>query len=126
MAITVDWSTFVINVPQADLTFLGGSLYQLDVDAFRLELKSIEASNDGMAFTDTHSHRGELTLAGVTYARSVEILSPYTITFEDGNYRVITVGANHNISDVMNLNSVQLITNNSAGLVVVGGFGGIA
>lgn len=117
MALSVDWSTFVVTVPQADLTPLGGGLYELDVDAFRLELKSIEASEEGMAFDDTHRHNTIVTVAGLTLARVVEVIAPYTVEFEDGQYTVRTVGANHNLADVKVANQVSLITQNSAGLI---------
>jgi len=116
MALSVDWNTKVILVPQADLTVLGPSLYELDVDAFRLELKAIEAG-DGMPFLDTHRHFTEVTLSGVTYARIIEIINGYTVEFEDGQYTVVAVGANHNLADVKVANQVSLVTQNSAGLV---------
>jgi len=125
MAITVDWSTNVIFVPKADLTLIGGSVYELDVDSFRLELKAIEASEEGLPFLDTHEHNTSVLLSGVTYARIVSILAPYTIEFEDGNYSVSCIGANHNIADVKVVNSVSLIINNSAGLIVVSGGGAL-
>lgn len=118
MALSIDWATKVITVPQADLTLISGSLYELDVDAFRLELKDIEDSEEGMAFPDTHRHNTEVTLSGVTYARTFEIINGYTVTFENGSYTVRCVGANHNLADVKNVNSVSLIIGNSAGLVV--------
>lgn len=123
--ISVDWGTRVITVPQADLSLVSGSLYELDVDDFRLALKDLEDSDEGMSFPATHRHNTEVTLSGVTYARSVEIINGYTVTFEDTGtpYRVRCVGANHNISDVQNLNDVSLIIGNSAGLIVVGGAG---
>lgn len=117
MAITVTWGTKVINIPQADLTFIGGTLYSLDVDAFRLRLKDLEDDEEGIVFIRTHNHNTELVIGGVTYARSVEIINGYTVTFENGNYRVSLVGANNNISDVTNLNNVSILSNNSAGLV---------
>lgn len=120
MAITIDWGgTNAINVPQADLTPVSGTLYELDVDWFRLQLKALEAGADGMPFPVTHVHNTEITLAGLTFARTVEILSPYTVTFEDGQYTVRCVSANHNIADVKNANQVSLITQNSAGLIKV-------
>lgn len=118
MALSINWATKVITVPQADLTLISGSLYELDVDAFRLELKDIEDSEEGMAFPDTHRHNTEVTLSGVTYARTFEIINGYTVTFENGTYTVRCVGANHNLADVKNVNSVSLIIGNSAGLVV--------
>jgi len=117
MAVSVNWGTGVITVPQADLTLISGVIYEMDVDWFRLQLKALEDDEAGMAYPNTHSHNTELELAGVTYARSVEILSPYTVTFENGSYRVNLVGANNNIVDVLNYNSVQVVPSNSAGLI---------
>jgi hypothetical protein len=119
MAISVDWATKIISVPQSYLTNLGGGLYELDVDVFRLDLKNIEDSEDGMSFLNTHNHNTSVTLSGVTYARTFEIINGYTVTFENGNYTVKCVGANHNISDVKNINSVSLLIGNSSGMVVV-------
>lgn len=118
MAISIDWGTKVITVPQADLDYVSPGLYELDVDEFRLALKNLEDSEDGMSFPDTHRHNTEVTLAGVTYARTVEIINGYTVTFEDGQYTVRCVGANHNIGDVKNVNQVSLLVGNSAGLIV--------
>lgn len=119
MAITIDYTTFVINVPISFLTLISGTKYNLDVNAFRLALKDLEDDPDGMAFPDTHTHNPPATLAGTTYARQVVILNPYTVTFEDGQYTVIATGANHNLADVKNANQVSLVTQNSAGLITV-------
>lgn len=124
MSISVNWSTKVISVPQADLTHISGARYQLDVDAFRLALKDIEDGEEGMAFPDTHQHSTESTLSGTTYARQVKIINGYTVEFEDGVYQVECVGANHNLGDVKVVNSVSLIIGNSAGLISVSGGGG--
>lgn len=117
MAITINWATLVIFVPQADLSFIGGSVWGMDVDAFRLTLKNIEAAREGMAFLDTHRHNTEVVLSGITFARTFEIINGYTVEFEDGNYSVSASGANHNIADVKVVNQVSLIVNNSAGLI---------
>lgn len=128
MAISINWATKVITVPQADLAPVAGTLFELDVDAFRLALKDIEDGEEGMSFPDTHRHNGQVTLSGVTYARSLEIINGFTVTFEDigSPYRVRCVGANHNIGDVQNLNNVSLVIGNSAGLIVVSGSVGSA
>jgi hypothetical protein len=65
----------------------------------------------------THRHNTEVLLGGVTYARVVEIISGYTITFEDGQYAVNLTGANSNIGDVVNVNQVSIRSANSAGLI---------
>lgn len=126
--VTIDWITKIITVPISFMTLISGSggagsLYELDVNSFRLALKDIE-DGEGMPYVDTHRHNGEVTLAGVTYARSVEIINGYTVTFEElgggAHYTVRCVGANHNIADVLNFNSVNLIVGNSAGLIVAG------
>ena len=39
----------------------------------------------------------------------IEIINGYTVTFQDGQYRVRFVGSNNNISDVANLNQVSLL-----------------
>jgi hypothetical protein len=119
MAITVNPLTDVIYVPKADLTLIQASpeVRELDLDWFRLELRDWEDSEEAMPRPKTHNHVTETTLAGLTYARIVEILSPYTVEFEDAQYTVNCVGANHNISDVKVANQVSLIINNAAGLI---------
>jgi hypothetical protein len=120
MAISINWGTKVINVPQADLTLISGSLYELDVDTFRLSLKDLEDDEAGMPFLRTHNHNTEVTVGGVTLARVVELINDYTVTFGDGQYAVRLVGANSNIPDVANVNQVSIRSQNSAGLIVSG------
>lgn len=127
MAISIDWDDKIIYVPKADTTLIQLSpfeLRELDADVFRLALKDLEAGVDGMIYLDTHKHNTEVVLGGVTYARFIEIINGYTITFEDGQYAVSIVGANTNIGDVTNLNQVSIRTANSAGLIVTSGSGG--
>jgi hypothetical protein len=107
--ITVDWPTGVITVPQSYLTNLGGGIYELDVDQFRLDLKSLEDDEEGIPWPQTHSHNTEVILSGVTYARTLEIINGYTVEFEDG----------HNLGDVKVVNQVSLMIGNSAGLITV-------
>ena len=124
MTVTVNFSTRVITVPKSFMTQKSAILFELDVNSLRLALKEIEESGAGIVYPDTHRHNTEITLSGVTYARSVEIINGYTITFEDGQYVVACVGANHNIADVKNLNQVSIVVGNSAGLVVANGGNG--
>ena len=126
MAISIDWSTRVIYVPKTFLTSLGGALYELDINAFREALKDIEDNVDGIVNPDTHKHNTSVLLDGVTYARIIEIINGYTVTFEDGQYAVNLVGANSNIATVTNINQVSIRTSNSAGLIEVNTSGGDA
>lgn len=123
MAITIDWGTKVINVPKADLTLVQASpeVREMDLDWFRLQLKDLEDGEDGMCFPDTHRHNTEVTIAGITLARVIEIINGYTITFEDGTYSVNLIGANTNVMDVVNKNQVSTRSWNSAGLINVTG-----
>ena len=123
MAITIDWATKVINIPQDYLTDLGGGVYELDVNTFRLDLRDIEDNEEGIPFQYTHIHNTEVTLGGLTLSRVVEIIAPYTVTFEDGQYAVNLVGANNNIADRTNVNQVSVRSSNSAGMVTVSGSG---
>jgi len=124
MAITIDWPTKVISIPQADITFVSGTLYELDTDWFRLQLKAIEASEEGMPFVDTHVHNTEVTVAGTTFFRTIEIVNGYSVQFTpDTQWSVRLAGSNNNIFDVENgilvQNQVQVIAQNSAGGQVI-------
>ena len=124
MAITIDYgNTNIIDIPQADLTLIGGTLYELDTDVFRLALKDIEDGEAGIAFSKTHNRNAPVTVAGITYAQTFEIIPPYKVRFENGSYTVRLVGSNNNIFDVENgilfQNTVQVVPTNSAGLIIV-------
>jgi len=119
MALSVTWSTKVINVLQADLTSLGGDVYELDTDQFRKDLNALQASAEGIVFDTTHEHTAPKTLAGTTFARFIEIINGYTVDFEDGQYQVNLVGSNNNILDVKTVNQVSLAVQNSAGLIQI-------
>lgn len=126
MPVTINWTTKVIKVGADLMTLLSGgggpgSLYQLDVNQFRLALKDIE-DGEGMPYLDTHRHNSPVLLGGVTYARTFEIINGYTVEFDEASLdhcTVTCVGANHNLADVKVLNTVSLIVGNAAGLIVV-------
>lgn len=122
MAITIDYSDptqFVINVPKADMTLIASSpteIRQLNINDFRQTLNDLMDDEIGIPFPTNHVHTPPLTVAAVTLARVVQILSPYVIEFEDGLYNVNIVGGNSNIADVVVKNQVGVNTANSAGL----------
>ena len=118
MPISIDWGTKVISVPQSYLTHIAGVYYEMDVDQFRLDLKDLEDSVEGMPFLDTHEHFPDVTVGGVTLAPVVRIINGYTVTFENGAYSVTLKAANNNILDALNFNNVSVSSTNSAGLQV--------
>lgn len=139
MPVTINWATKIITVPTDFMTLVSGvpgtgnsqpnpALYELDVNALRLALKDIEDS-DGMPYLDTHRHNGIVTISGVSYARTFEVINGYTVTFDTttyDHYTVRCVGANHNIADVRRPSTVSLIIGNSAGLITVAAGSGLS
>ena len=118
--IYVDWANRIIFVPKqvtAPIQLTPTEIRELDTDAFRLSLKSLEDSPEGMPYLDTHRHIAGVSVGGVTLARVVEIINDYTITFEDGQYAVNLTKSNNNIGDRVNVNQVSVRAANSAGLM---------
>jgi hypothetical protein len=79
---------------------------------------------------DALRHNTEVTIVGVTYARLIEMINGWSIVFSpDDQYSVRYVGSNNNLFDIENLilnqNQVQVIANNSAGLITVPVAGGL-
>lgn len=117
--IVVLWGSKVIFVPKfasVQIQTVPTEIRQLDLDVFRLALKGLEDSSDGMAFERTHKHNTTVSVGGAVLARVVEIINEYTVTFEDGPYAINLVGANSNVGDVVNVNQVSVRSANSAGL----------
>jgi len=122
MAITIDPATKVISIPQADLALLSGTLYSADTNQIRKDVNAILASEDGIWMPDAFIHNTTVTLFGVTYARTLEYIAPYSITFTpDSQWSARLEGSNNNMGDVeagiLNQNQVQVIPTNSAGLI---------
>lgn len=118
--ISIDWGTKIISIPKAYLTLIQSSpteIRELPLNQFRLDLKALEADFEGIPHLVTHRHNTEVTLGGIVYARTIEIINGYTVTFENGNYAVNLTGANSNVGDVVNLNQVSVRSQNAAGLI---------
>lgn len=118
VSMEVIWGTKVIFIPKLYMTIVQTTptlIYELDLDQFRLDLKSLEGSEEGQIFPDTHQHNTTVTLGGIDYARLIEIINDYTVTFEDDQYAVNLSGANSNVGDVVNVNQVSVRSANSAG-----------
>lgn len=124
MAISIDYSTLTISVPQADLTLVSGTLYEMDTEAdFRQAVNALQDDEEGMPFATAIRHNTEVTVAGTTFARTIEVINGYSVTFTpDSQWSVRFIGSNNNIFDVengiLNQNQVQVIPSNSAGLIV--------
>lgn len=125
MAITIDWGTKTIQVPQGDLTLVSGTLYDMNTETdFRQAVNALMAGEEGIVFEDSIVHNTEVVVAGVTYARTIEIVNGYSVTFTpDSQWTARLVASNNNIFDVenniLNQNQVQVIPTNSAGLQIV-------
>lgn len=119
--LTVDWPAKVIYVEPAYMTPLGGNVYGLDLDQFHRDLRDLEDSIEGIPWPVTHNYVGPALLAGTVYAPQVNIINGYVVDFVDSamdHYTVNCTGANHNLADVKVQDSVSLIVNNAAGLVI--------
>ncbi len=125
MAVTIDWNTLIFSVPQSDLTLISGTLYEMNTETyFRAEVNAIMAGEEGIVFEDSIDHNTDYTVAGVTYARKIEIINGYSVQFTpDSQWTARLAGSNNNIFDVeagiLVQNQVQVIPQNSAGLVVI-------
>lgn len=129
MSISIDYTTKVITIPKAYMvqdTLIPYEIRILEANQFHLDLRTLESSEQGIVNIHTHNHNTIVTLGGTTFARLVEIINGYTITFENGSYAVAINGANTNFADVLNLNQVSVRTANTAGLIETSGGGGDA
>ena len=126
MALSLNPATRVFTVLQADLTFVSGTLYSLDTNQLRKDMWDLLSSEPYIWMPPAFIHNTEVTVAGVTYARTLELINSYSITLENTGsaYTVNFVGSNNNFFDIENgiLNPTSLVTvqsNNSAGLQTV-------
>lgn len=127
MAITIDYATKVISVPQADCTLVIGTFYRLPTKTvFKAQVDALLAAEEGMPFLHPIDHNTEYTVAGVTYAPKIEIVNGYSLQFTpNSQWTVELTESNNNFFDVENSilvqNQVQVIATNSAGLIASSG-----
>jgi hypothetical protein len=118
--IEIAWGQRKIIIPKLATALIQATpveIRSLDLNEFRMALKDLEDSDEGICFPDTHKHNTTVNVGGVTLARVIEIVNNYVIEFEDGQYAVNLVGANSNIADRVLVNQVSVRSANSAGLV---------
>ena len=135
MTISVDGPAQVITVPKADTVLTGTDpttgreLRTYDTDTFHVELREWGDTEAGRAWAGggfpTHTYQTNI-LGSITYAPTLEVLSPWRVTFEDGTYQVTIEGTNNNIHLVATVNQVQIVPTNSAGLQLVSSGSGLS
>ena len=131
MNLTYDYFSSVITVERASLPLVSSDPYEVrefDVEEMHSILRAAEASETGIVYKDTHNWSAAKFIGGVDLAPVHEMINGYSVTFEPGIYAVKLKGANNNVVDVMNINTVSTQTSNSAGLIKVntgGGDGGV-
>ena len=123
MALTIDPATKTITVPQGDLTLVSGTLYEMDTEQFRTYMNALMDDEDYMWMDDYATRNAPVTVAGTTFAQTIEIINGWSITFSpDSQWSVRLAGSNNNFFDVensiLNQNQVQVIAQNSAGLII--------
>lgn len=119
---TIDPATKTISVPQSELTLVSGTLYELDTDQFRLDMNALMDDEAYIWMDDYAIRNAPVTVAGTTFAQTLEITNGWSVTFTpDSQYSVRLAGSNNNLFDVenniLNQNQVQVIAQNSAGLI---------
>ena len=127
MALSIDAGTRTITVPKADLTFVSGTLYTLDTEAFRLEMNELIASVNYIWLPDYATRNAPVTVSGTTFAQTLELINSFSVEFDDTSgtdqYSVQLEGSNNNIFDIQSgilvQNLIQVIPTNSAGLIQV-------
>jgi len=129
MSYIVNWITKVISVPTADLTFVSGTRYSLNMSDFLTEIRRLEWDFSGglWAITILDHTNTRFDFAGVNYAPFDDMLNGYTVIFTGVATRIDLLGSNNDIIDVLIPSGIAIVPNNSAGLQVVdsGGAGGL-
>lgn len=126
MAYSVNWTTKIVHIPKADLVVVSVSpeVYELNALIFWQQIHAIQ-QEDGLSFVDIMRSNAPVTLGGVTFARSVEVINGYRVEFQNGAYQVNLSGANNNLLDARVQNNVSINASNSAGLINVSGGGSL-
>ena len=108
-------------MPESYLVLVGGTLYDLDTNKFRIDVITLLSDQYHIWMPDAFEHATLATIVGTDLARRIQLINNYSIEFEDGRYSVRLIGSNNNFFDVAGgflvQNSVQVIPGNSAGLV---------
>lgn len=125
MALSIDQGTRVITIPQADLTFVSGALYELNTETFRNSMNDLMDDEEHIWMPDYAVRNAPVTVAGTTFAQTIEIVNGFSVNFENLAYSVRLAQSNNNLFDVESgilvvSALVTVIGQNSAGLVLAG------
>ena len=125
MALTIDPALKRVTIPQSDLTFVSGTLYTFDTYAYMRALNALLDDEDYIWMPDAFVHNTEVTILGTTYARQILNANGWSLTFENLPMTVQYTGSNNDLFDseggvLINVSNVNVVGNNSAGLVVTG------
>jgi len=125
VAISINFTTKVISVPQADMTLVSGTFFRLPTETlFRTDVNALMDDEEGIVFDTPINHNTEVTIAGVTFARFIELINGYSVQMTpNSQFTVELTESNNNLHDVVAgalvQNQVQVLTTNSAGLITV-------
>lgn len=122
MALTIDPSLKRVTIPQADLTFVSGSLYTFDTLQYMRDLNALLDDENYIWMDDAFVHNTEVSILGTTYARQILNANGWSLTFENTAMSVQYSGSNNDLFDsengiLINQPLVNVIGTNSAGLI---------
>lgn len=116
MALSVNWATGMITVPQSDCTLVSGTQYTITVDYLFELLRDRSDAEDATPFPVLFHN----TPPTATTPRIVEVNDQYyTMEFEDGLWSVDIINGNTNYRAVEVKNYVSVGTNNTVGFITV-------
>lgn len=116
MALSCNWPTKVITIPQSDLTLVSGTYYTLDVTYYFQLLRELNGSAEGISQTIGFPLYNNTSPVGVN-PRIVDVINGYTIQIEDNLISVDLINGNTNWRSVEIRNNVSVGTNNVAALI---------
>ena len=110
-------------MPQSYLTFVSGTLYNLDTMELWRDMKLEEEAEEGIVFNDLQAHNANYTVAGVTYADGLFMQCEITFENTGSNYSVKLINSNNDIFDedggiLVATPGLTIIPGNAAGLVL--------
>lgn len=129
--LTIDEATKRVTIPQSYLTFVSGSLYELDTEQFRTDMNDLMDDERYIWMDDYAIRNAPVTVAGVTLAQTIEMTNGWSLTYENLSMSVRLANSNNNLFDaengvLINQPLVNVIGQNSAGLQQVSSGSGLS